>query len=492
MRTRSIALLSALLLGACSASSGPTSTERAAGGATPSQLRREGVYTVDEKNRVVLLHGVNAVWKLAPYVPPATPEGFTAADADWLRDHGFNSVRLGVIFAGVMPQKGQIDQGYLASVDRVVQLLASRGIYVLFDFHQDLYSERFGGEGFPDWAVYDDGVPLGPSLGFPANYFLPATSRAFDNLWANHDSLWDHYRDAWMAVAAKWKQQDHHGGYDLLNEPYPGTLWASCALPVGCPVFDSQQLQPFYEHVLAGIRGIDGGNLVYLEPNFLFNGVARTWLGGVTKVNDANLGFSWHNYCFLGVLLHAQGFTDLPTCEEQRTIIDGNVDAALAQLGATSLITEFGASDDLADIEQVVRRADESFTGWQYWHYKEWGDPTTESQESGGQGLFTDDGDLATVKADKLALLERPYPQATAGVPLELRFDAATKDFLYRYTPRAAGGPTELYVPALHYPQGYRVELSGAVQRSAPGASRLVLENLPGAGEVTVRLTPAG
>jgi len=483
-----LALCAALLLSACgSGTPGAASGE----GAAPAQLRREGRYMVDDKNRVVLLHGVNAVWKLAPYFPPATPEGFTAADADWLRDHGFNSVRLGVIFAGVMPERGRIDTDYLRSVDRVVQLLASRGIYVMFDFHQDLYSERFGGEGFPDWAVYDDGVPLGASLGFPANYFLPATSRAFDNLWADHENLWDYYRDAWAAVAAKWQQQGHHGGYDLLNEPYPGTVWTTCSTPAGCPAFDSQQLQPFYEHVLAGIRAKDAANLVFLEPNFLFNGVARTWLGGITPLTDANLGLSWHNYCFLGVVLHAQGFTDLPTCEEQRGIVEGNVEAAIAQMGATDLITEFGASDDLPDIEQVVRLSDQRFNGWQYWHYKEWGDPTTESQESGGQGLFTADGDLSTVKLDKLLLLERPYPQATAGLPLELSFDPLSKAFLYRYTPRAAQGPTEIYVPALHYPGGYQLELSGARLLSPAGSSMLRLEALPGAGEVRVALAPA-
>src|SRR5690349_10644329 len=80
-----------------------------AGANGPSQLRQEGRYMVDGQNRIVLLHGMNAVWKLKPYFPPDTAAGFTAADADWLRDHGFNTVRLGVIFSGVMPQQDVID-----------------------------------------------------------------------------------------------------------------------------------------------------------------------------------------------------------------------------------------------------------------------------------------------------------------------------------------------------------------------------------------------
>jgi endoglycosylceramidase len=113
---------------------------------------------VDGEGRVVLLHGVNAVWKRAPYAPPATPAGFTARDADWLAAQGFNTVRLGVIFAGVMPRRGVVDQGYLDRVQRVVDLLAARRIWVLLDFHQDMYNEKFSGEGFPAWAVHDDGL----------------------------------------------------------------------------------------------------------------------------------------------------------------------------------------------------------------------------------------------------------------------------------------------------------------------------------------------
>ena len=507
---RLVSLVSALILSACGASSVPSVEPQAGLGSGPAcepgsasraganQLRRDGRYMVDHQNRIVLLHGMNAVWKLRDdnnYTPPDEPRGFTAADADWLRDHGFNTVRLGVIFAGVMPQEGQIDHAYLAGIDRVVQLLASRGIYVMFDFHQDMYSEKYGGEGFPDWSVYDDGVPA-TNIGFPQTYFTPAVGRAFDNFWQNKAGLWDRYAEAWTAVAAKWKDQPYHGGYDLLNEPYPGSHFASCANTEGCPVFDTQYLQPMHEHMMAGIRTVDPGNIVWFEPNFVFNGGAKSHYATLAPIPDENIGLSWHKYCVSGLVLHSQGFEDLPGCEQIHQFVTDNAEATIQKMNATTLVTEFGASDDLADIDQVMRQTDAQFTGWQYWAYKNWKDPTTESQESGGQGLFTDDEDLGTVKLDKLAYLERPYPQATAGVPVALNFDFASKAFSYRYTPRCAGGPTEIYVPALHYPQGYKLELSGARALSpnvlsGPNASHLRLEALPGATEVEVRITPA-
>jgi endoglycosylceramidase len=85
-------------------------------------------------------------------------------------------------------------------------------VYTLLDFHQDLYNERFQGEGWPDWQTIDDGVPSEPQLGFPTNYLVNAgLQRAFDNFWANTPvegrGLQEAYAAAWRRVAAKFDQQ---------------------------------------------------------------------------------------------------------------------------------------------------------------------------------------------------------------------------------------------------------------------------------------------
>lgn len=483
-----LTLLAALLAGC-----GLSGSEAPRAASAPDQLRREGQFLVDSYGRVVITHGVNAVWKVAPYYPPATANGFTAADADWLQAHGFNSARIGTLFAGVMPAEGLLDPAYLEHWDRVVQLLASRGIWVLFDFHQDLFNERFGGEGFPDWAVNDDGLPMPLSVGFPGNYFTPACSRAFDNFWSNGNGVWDRYREAWQAVARRWRDQDRVMGYDLMNEPWPGTDVYSCMNPAGCPLFDELKLQAMQEHVRAGIRAVDAANIVWFEPHVIFNSGAKSSLGLLTAVADPNLGLSWHKYCLPAALLHAQGANDVPACEQLHQLVSDNADETVATLGAASLVTEFGASDDLADLEQVTRQADDALVGWQYWHYKEWADPTTESAESGGQGLFRDDSDLSSIKLEKLRYLERTYPQATAGIPLELSFKPDSAAFHYRYTPRAAGAPTEIHLPlALHYPNGYTLTITGGHAVSPPGVSPLLIRNDPGAAEVVVDIVRMG
>jgi endoglycosylceramidase len=486
MKSGSSIVAIALLCGLLAACGGSSGGSDSSGSPAVPQLRRDGSFLKDQQNRVVLLHGVNAVWKLKPYAPPDTAEGFTAADADWLQAHGFNAVRLGVLFAGVMPQAGVVDQNYLTMIDRTVQLLASRHIWVLLDFHQDMYNEQFYGEGFPDWAVDSDGVPLPFDAGFPGNYFQPATSITFDNLWNDKDGLWDYYRDAWAAVAAKWATQPYLMGYDLINEPWSGTNFAACIPPLGCAPFDETKLQPFQQHALEGIRQHDPDNIAWFEPLVLISYGAPTYLGAQTPVNDANLGLSWHLYCpttSVGIL----NLNNI-SC----AVLDGDVlhvgEGGADRLGASRLITEFGATDLISDLTRSTAEFDQHLLGWQYWAYKNWHDPTT-SASSAAQGLFADDADLATVKADKLAVLQRTYPQFTAGTPTALSFDPDSGAFSYAYVPRQADGPTEIYVPvAEHYPKGYSVTVSGAKVASATNASPLILENIDGATSVTVSL----
>ena len=453
--------------------------------ATPPspQLRHDGRWLVDPQGRVVFLHGVNAVWKLPPYVAPDSPQGFTAADADFLADNGFNAVRLGVLFSGVMPRRDQTDSSYLDSVDRIVKLLASRRIWVLLDFHQDLYNEMFQGEGFPTWSVDDNGVPDDAHYGFPGNYFLSqALDRTYDNLWADTDGTWARYRAAWQAVAARWANQPYLMGYDLFNEPWPGTGWQGCfSLVTGCPAFD-HTLQRFEDEARAGIRQADPANLVFFEGNVISNSGPPSHLGD-TPVDDPHLGFSWHDYCGSSAVLGSGG----PDCATEEQFAFDNAETTDQHLGAAFLMSEFGSSDDVADIARMTQLADQHLVGWTYWAYKAWHDPTGSPDH---ESLFADDSDLSSLKQDKADVLIRPYPRAVAGIPFSLNFDPTRHVLDFSYTPRPATGPTEIFVPARHYPSGYDVKADGAHVVSRPNAPVLQLVADPGATRVNVEVSP--
>ncbi|MGH3372022.1 MAG: glycoside hydrolase family 5 protein, partial [Nocardioidaceae bacterium] len=341
-------------------------------------LGHAGRWITDGDGRVVTRHGVNLVSNRPPYAPDAT--GFGADDAAFLSDHGFNTVRLGAIYAGVEPQPGVYDNAYLARLQATEQELAAEGVFSMIDFHQDLYNERFQGEGWPDWAVQDDGLPALPQLGFPLNYFgMLALNRAFDHFWNNDPGpggvgLQDRYASAWRHVASLFNGGDHVLGYDLLNEPWPGLAWPTCIVPIGC-LFDRTKLTPFSKRVIAAIRQADPTSLVWYEPLSIFNSGVRTLHG---DTGDPRAGFSFHNYCLpegLGLPLPGP-LTDLG-CRLFENLVFGNALGHVARTGDTLLLSEFGATDNPATIQRLVEAADRNMVSWQWWHYCGCNDPTT-------------------------------------------------------------------------------------------------------------------
>jgi endoglycosylceramidase len=463
--------------------------------AAPSApLSQRGRWVTDARGRVVVLHGVNMVYKRPPYAPSAA--GFDAPDARFLRRAGFDTVRLGVIYKAVEPSPGHYDDAYLANIAKTVKLLSSQGIFTLLDFHQDLYNERFQGEGFPDWAVMDDGLPAQPQAGFPGNYLVqPATNRAFDHFWNDDGGLQKRYAAAWRHVAQRFSGDTRVLGYDIFNEPWPGTGWQACANTEGCPQFDEQKLGPFERKVTGAIRQSDGRHIVWYEPNVIFNNGSKTFVPSP----GPQTGMSFHVYC-----LTDQNTSDPAdpgetlACDPQEELPFANADDHARQTGNALLLTEFGATDDLGQVERVVDRADVHMVGWQYWHYCECDDPTT-SGNGGTQSLVADakrPPSGSNVKTDKLAVLERPYPQAIAGTPKSFGYDPSSHRFTLDYTTaRLAGGrfafraDTQVHVPKLAYPKGYDVTVKGGEAISLSNASALHVRTCRGRKEVSVVVT---
>ena len=183
-----------------------------AAAAPRAPFSRAGGFLTDADGRVFISHGVNMVYKVAPYEPSAS--GFGEDDAEFLHEQGFNSVRLGVIYKAVEPSPGVYDDAYIDKIAQTAAMLAKHGIAPLVDFHQDMYNEKYQGEGWPDWAVIDDGALNQPQAGFPNNYLTnPALNRAFDNFWANTPGpggvgIGDRYAQAWKHVAPRSAADD--------------------------------------------------------------------------------------------------------------------------------------------------------------------------------------------------------------------------------------------------------------------------------------------
>ena len=106
---------------------------------------------VDKSRLIETVSRLDYFVVLTPYTPAA--DGFDDADGAFLAANGLSAVRVGIIWKALEPEPGVFNDAYLASIESTVNMLGSHGIVSLLDFHQDMYNERFQGEGAPDWAV---------------------------------------------------------------------------------------------------------------------------------------------------------------------------------------------------------------------------------------------------------------------------------------------------------------------------------------------------
>ncbi len=493
-----------------------------------------GPYLRDRYGRVVMLHGVNAVEKRAPYElypDPGKPWDFSSADAAAIAHLGFDVVRLGILWQGLEPGRGGPNQpaictpgrpgdphlfdravadAYLAEVARTVDLLGRYHIFTILDMHQDVYSQAFRGEGAPAWAVCTNNQPILTATGRWSRNYRDATLKvATDHFWDNDvvGDLQGQFDMVWGVVARYFRHNRWVLGFDPYNEPYstehgpgdalafavdlqcfyagrthPGHL-AGTAGTLRCPQTDPAV------GVIGTIERADPHRLVFVEPDIYTSRHLPNLLG---PMDYPGLVLNFHSYCryrspvtgepYDNAACAAEVLTTMLSRERERPLLSTRYQRG----GPAWFMSEFGAaSGDPAFIDQVTGYSDLLGLGWAYWSWKYYDDPTGSSAEA----LAGPGGRLAPVAP----VLSRPYPVAVDGAPESVLFDPPTDRFEMTYqAEHHVGVPTVVFVGGqLHYrTQGYCATVDGGRIVSAPGSSRLLVTNDPGARTVSVDVAP--
>ncbi len=490
-----------------------------------------GPFLYDQQGRVRFFHGVNAVYKQPPfelYPAPGKPWDFSVADASLMSRLGFNVVRLGMTWKGLEPgtapsndaaicargaphDPGQFSQavltGYLTRLKQTVDLLARFHIYTILDMHQDVYNERFDGEGAPDWAVCTDGTPkTDPPGRWSQNYATVAAGVAYQHFWTNDvvGDLQGEYDRVWAAVADFFRTDPWVVGYDPFNEPfstplvtqgdeqfdaqlecfYTGTSFVGAPAhgvpPMPCPPGDPA------EGLIPQLQAVDLSHLIFYEPDIFGRGGRPNFVGAM---NFPNLVFNVHVYCS-----YRSGKTGNPTdigacaSQEARTLKTRSEDrtdlASPAQpRGPAWFVSEFGATSDAALLGQLTSEEDRFLVGWTYWSWKYYRDPTGSSAEA----LVGPTGQLRPTAR----VLSRTYAQAIAGRPLSMSFDPSNGDFHLTYVPDpSTRAPTVIFVPVqIHYVDGFCVRVNGAVAHSTRSGDEVSVTNPRRSRVVDVAIT---
>lgn len=105
--------------------------------------------------------------------------------------------------------------------------------------------------------------------------------------------------------------------------------------------------------------------------------------------------------------------------------------------------------------------ADNSNTYGDRWNTEDMSIFSRDQQDNENDGI--NDGGRA------LRAIVRPYPFCTAGVPLHIAFNMQKREFVYTFQHNPAiQHPTDLFIPAIHYHDDYRVEVSDGTYERHP------------------------
>eukprot|EP00999_Lentomonas_sp_LEN2_P002146 NODE_338_length_1611_cov_90.814690_g306_i0.p1 GENE.NODE_338_length_1611_cov_90.814690_g306_i0~~NODE_338_length_1611_cov_90.814690_g306_i0.p1 ORF type:complete len:518 (-),score=81.73 NODE_338_length_1611_cov_90.814690_g306_i0:57-1550(-) len=442
----------------------------------------ENGHYVDATGRTLLYHGMNSVRKSEPFYTIITDEEISQMANEW----GMNLVRLGISWEGFERSEGVHDMEYLEETLKVAERFAAHGIYVLLDMHQDLFSRKYCGNGFPDWAVnidpeveevapfpqpvIDDVFELDPETGhirpedcakFPfwGNvYFTNVTGSIYESFYNDVNNVQTRFVETWKIIVDFFAGKEFIVGVEYINEPFPGNIYTNPRLFVIPGYGEKHNLVPMYERLHKEIRQIDDETIIFFEPLVTSTEGLPRKTGfdggpGGPEYNDRQV-YSPHYYCIEG------GDPEEEFCEWFATTSFQVRDEEKREWGVGSLLSEWGGltgneTEDARETTFLAELSDSYLQSWAYWEHN-------------------------TVLRQPLvqAALSRTYPRATAGTPLALSFDAHTGLFNYQYKiDKSIDLPTEIFARMdVYYPTGFALELDppDAGEFVYPGSDNLV------------------
>lgn len=437
------------------------------------RLHADGRLLRDGLGRIVFLRGVDAGGrsKFAPYVPFDYPSGQYTAALDAYMDRaaswGIDAMRVPFVWAALEPTQGADDLAWLAQYQQLIDAAWTRGIWSVVDFHQDIYSQIFCGDGFPAWTVAPPPAP-GPTCGqqWSLEYFDYApVEGAFDAFWAGTTPVQSEYYGAWDAMIARFQNEPGVLGFEPINEPAAGSESET--------TFEATTLTDFYSKVVPHMRALAPGALVFVDPAGEDGTTVTT---SMTRPQGDGIVFAPHYY-------------PITSGEDSSVVLSGlqswaNVGAAW---NVPVFLGEFGISHDneygLSFMTAHFAALDVLGMSGTEWEYS----VSAEEWNSETASVVASDGTEYPVAA----ALIRPFARAVAGDSIAQAWDPDTRTFTLSYvTSASASTPiTELELPARAYPSGYSITLSSGCYDATSLSGRLLVQPEAGATQVALAIT---
>lgn len=423
----------------------------------------------DAAGRQVLLRGV-AVNELGDYyrVLPHPAPTFRLRPRDFSGIHrlGFDAVRLVISWSRLEPKRGKVSARYLRRIHAAVRWARRRDLYVILDLHQDAwgkevatppgvscpsgYAPSIGWDGAPRWATYFDRRSRCHNA---FRELSPAVAAAFDNLYANRDGIEAELAHAWGRLAGEFAANPAVAGYDLFNEPHPGTAQ---------PPRAAGEIGALYRRLIASIRAAEGRardgfrHIVFFEPSVFYDvSPSQGFAPRPDFTSDRDIVFSPH--------LYPGTFSSQTPAEAFAAATD-----SAAAYRSTFWVGEWGwygaPASDRTSIAEFAAEEDSVLVGGAWW---QWRQRCTDPHQFGYPGApqapiapglvrYRCPGDRPIgIPSTTRRILSRAYPRAAPGRLESIESDPVARTFAVRgddpgdrgscalvvWTPRQAGRP---------------------------------------------------
>jgi len=377
-------------------------------------------YFKDKQGRVTIYHGVN-VCNYSKYSPDFLP---WHKDEDYakLKKWGFNLVRFLIYWEAVEPEKDKYNLDYLKQVAEHIKTIGKYGADVIIDVHQDVYSKKYTGEGFPAWAINDEGKPFKIQKPWGYNYLQPAVQTASKNFW-NSTELKDSYIKMLGIVVANLGDIDNVIGIDIMNEPFP-------KLP-RIIHFERNILTEFYSKAVATLALSGFKKYIYFEPWMCTSTGAPTFLNLHTTIGKA----VYFPHCYPPF---CEGAKKYRAIDKFFFMLGLRIQAKEAQLFKSPLIYGEFALPQIVDgylqfVRDFITIGERYLTSWAWWAYE--------------MDTYDDTAILDKDKNEKeiLSVLSHVYPQKIAGT--NPKYSNENDFFRLEYETIDTQDPTIVFVP---------------------------------------------
>ena len=408
------------------------------------------------------------------------------------------------------PVQDYLQRHYIEAIRQVALRLKDHPNVIGFDTHNEPSPGYIGMQSLTSTGLFQTGPMPTHFQGMLLASGIPQEVGVYEfSLWGpeeaarevlNPDSV-----SAWIGGREGiWKQ---HGVWDFSQTGEPLVLKPRyfSERNGGLVDFAEDYLKPFIQRYDAAIRSVDADWYTFVEPammeappTFSDSTAADSTLADSLAADSSAAQYVYAPHWYDGATLITKNYSPVLGVDVMRgelligkTAIRQSFESQLARLkeegrthvtGGPTIIGEVGIPFDLnegeafetgdfsaqsAALNRTLHAVEANLLGYTLWNYTP--DNTNEHGDQwNGEDLSifsrSQQREPSNINSGGRALdaVIRPYPYKIAGALTQYQFNPETSTLLVRYTHDASiGAPTEVFLPAYHYDDGFTVQTKG-------------------------------